>query len=211
MKHIIKQDEPQEFIDWKALANEDWQPSYGDLSGPTKQVVKTALMQEQGYICCYCERRLSDDDSHIEHFRPQSMKGVDPLDFGNMLCSCQNILERGEPRHCGNHKGYWFDAMLIVSPLDPTCEQRFHFTGDGRISPAKSDDLGATTTITKLALDHPKLDDMRRKAIEPFLDETLTEHDFRTFVTGYLTWDEEGKFGEFWSTIRHIFGGLVTA
>lgn len=211
MKHIIKQDEPQEFIDWKALANEDWQPSYGDLSGPPKQAVKTALMQEQGYICCYCERRLTADDSHIEHFRPQTMDGVDPLDFGNMLCSCQKALEKGEPRHCGNHKGDWFDASLIVSPLDPTCEGRFHFTGDGRIVPAKSDDPGAAVTITKLALDLPKLDDMRSKAMEPFLDETLTEHDVQAFVTGYLTRDAEGKFGEFWSTIRHIFGGFVTA
>jgi uncharacterized protein (TIGR02646 family) len=211
MKHIIKQDEPQKFIDWKALANDDWQPSYDNLSGPPKQAIKTSLMQEQGYLCCYCERRLTDDDSHIEHFRPQTMHGVDPLDFGNMLCSCQKILEKGEPRHCGNHKGDWFDAILTVSPLDPACEGRFHFTGQGRIFPANPGDLSAATTITKLALDHPKLDDMRSKAIEPFLDATLTEHDLRTFVTGYLTKDAEGKFGEFWSTIRHIFGGFVTA
>lgn len=92
-----------------------------------------ALMAEQGYICCYCERRLTNDDSHIEHFRPQSDPTVDPLDFGNLLCSCQNQLKKGEPRHCGNLKGEWFDRDLLVSPLIPGCEDRFAFTGDGEI------------------------------------------------------------------------------
>lgn len=102
MKHIVKQGEPEAFLDWKALANEDWMPTYDDLAGETKKTVKGALMEEQGYICCYCERRLTDGDSHIEHFQPQSDPAVDPLDFSNMLCSCQNRIKKGEPRHCGN-------------------------------------------------------------------------------------------------------------
>ena len=85
MKHIVKQGEPEAFLDWKALANEDWMPTYDDLAGETKKTVKGALMEEQGYICCYCERRLTDGDSHIEHFQPQSDPAVDPLDFSNML------------------------------------------------------------------------------------------------------------------------------
>lgn len=105
MKHIMKQPEPELFTDWKNLAGEDWQPSYQLLSGDVKQAVKVALMLEQGFLCCYCERRLTDDDSHIEHFQPQSNPLVDPLDYENMLCSCQNQLERGEPRHCGIRKG----------------------------------------------------------------------------------------------------------
>jgi hypothetical protein len=65
MKHIVKQHEPKAFANWKALANDDWQPTYGDLSGEAKKAVKSALMAEQGYICCYCERRLTEEDSHI--------------------------------------------------------------------------------------------------------------------------------------------------
>lgn len=83
MKHIIKTAEPQEFSDWKAMANNDWEPTYDNLSGIPKKAVKVALMSEQGYICCYCERRLTDGDSHIEHFRPQSVAAVNPLDFNN--------------------------------------------------------------------------------------------------------------------------------
>ena len=68
MKNIVKDQNTPDFDKWKASANDDWQPIYEDLSGTTKEEVKFSLMQEQGYICCYCERRLTDDDSHIEHF-----------------------------------------------------------------------------------------------------------------------------------------------
>lgn len=71
MKYIEKQQEPCVFTNWKAQANDDWQPKYEYLSGEIKKAVKDTLMSEQGYICCYCERRLTKSDSHIEHFRPQ--------------------------------------------------------------------------------------------------------------------------------------------
>jgi len=211
MKHIAKQAEPQAFTDWKALASEVWQPTYADLSGAAKKAVKEALMAEQGYICCYCERRLTDDDSHIEHFRPQSDPEVDPLDFDNMLCSCQNRIDKGEPRHCGNLKSNWFDHHLLVSPLEPDCENRFAFTGDGHIKPAAEDDQGASETIARLGLDIAKLNALRSKAIEPFLDDDLSIDEMRTFVSGYLARDTSGQFGEFWTTIRYLFGGFVVA
>ncbi len=157
MKHIIKQEEPEDFTKWKALKNDEWSPTYSKLSGDIKSIVKTALMTEQGYLCCYCERRLTDNDAHVEHFRPQHNKSFDSLDFSNMLCSCQNQLKKGEPRHCGNLKDDWFDEELLISPLDPECESRFAFTGDGYISSAQSTDSATTETIVRLGLDIPKL------------------------------------------------------
>jgi uncharacterized protein (TIGR02646 family) len=211
MKHVQKGNEPLVFSDWKALANEDWQPTYDDLAGEIKQAVKTELMQEQGYLCCYCECRIDADDSHIEHFRPQSRVDVDPLDFGNLLCSCQNQLQKGVPRHCGNLKGYWFIQELLVSPFDPGCESRFAFTGDGGIKPMDDTDIGAAETIKRLGLDLPKLNAMRASAIEPFLEESLSADELQQFVSGYLRQDNSGRFGEFWTTIRYLFGEAVVA
>lgn len=68
MKHFVKNGEPALFSQWKASATDDWKPTYQDLRGDEKEAVKESLMKEQGYICCYCERRLIDSDSHIEHF-----------------------------------------------------------------------------------------------------------------------------------------------
>jgi uncharacterized protein (TIGR02646 family) len=211
MKYVQKGAEPLEFSGWKALANDDWQPTYGNLSGDTKKAVKDVMMKEQGYLCCYCERRIDDDDSHIEHFRPQSNSDIDALDFSNLLCSCQNQLKKGVPRHCGNLKEDWFDASLLVSPLVPDCESRFAFTGDGAIKPSLSIDTAAIETIKRLGLAIPKLNALRAYAIEPFLEETLSEDDIRRFVTGYLEKDGNGLYGEFWTTIRYLFGDYASA
>jgi uncharacterized protein (TIGR02646 family) len=204
VKHIVKQAEPDAFKQWKALANPDWQPTYADLRGEPKQAVKHALMAEQGHICCYCERRLTENDSHIEHFMPQE-SGKLTLDFSNLLCSCQNNVQTGEPRHCGNLKDHWFDSALLISPLKPDCEKRFAFTGDGGMQPADGTDQAAITTIEKLGLDIPKLRALRAKAIEPFLDEQLSTDELNRFVAGYLCKDSAGCFAEFWTTIQYLF------
>ena len=165
-------------------------------------------MKEQGHICCYCERRLTDGDSHIEHFNPQSNNAVDPLDYANILCSCQNQLkpkQEEEPRHCGHLKGNWFDDHLLVSPLDPGCEVHFAYTADGKIQPARESDDAARMTIKKLGLNINKLSALRKKAIEPFLDEDLSEQERSQFVSGYLRKNTGEMFGEFWTTIDYIF------
>ena len=206
MKHIVKNQNTPAFDEWKASANENWQPTYGrgGLRGAEKKEVKDSLMKEQGYICCYCERQLTDDDSHIEHFNPQSNNVVDPLDYTNMLCSCQDQLNKGEPRHCGNSKDNWFDEALLISPLGD-CEGHFAYTADGKIHPVNEFDAAAIKTIEKLKLDIELLNDLRNKAIEPFLDEDLDELDFFKFVDGYIKKNSDDTFNEFWTTINYIF------
>jgi uncharacterized protein (TIGR02646 family) len=206
MKYISKGAEPAEFIDWKAKGNDNWQPTYSTLSGDPKKAVKLALMAEQGYICCYCEGRLHYHDSHIEHHQPQSDPTADAIDFSNLLCSCQDRLKKGEPRHCASSRGDW---SMPISPLDPSCEVRFAFSADGLIRPAQEDDDEAKETISKLQLHIPKLNSLRSSAIEPFLTEELSLEEFQSFVSGYLRKDDKGQFGEFWTTIRYLFADAI--
>lgn len=208
MKFVEKGEEPEELVSWKNLANDDWVPTYNALAGSPKQAVHQALLAEQGWLCCYCESQIGGDDSHIEHLRPQSNELVDALDFSNMLCSCQRVTQRGEPLHCGNAKGDWYDANLFVAPIDPGCESRFAFTGDGRILPAQQGDAATGETIERLALDIAKLNARRAEAIIPFLDDDLTDDELRRFITGYLLKGQDGRFNPFFTTIRHVFGGL---
>ena len=209
MKHIVKGDEPRELAEWKALESEDWQPTYRDMPGEIKAALKQALMTEQGHICCYCECRLAENDSHIEHFKPQRDPTVDALDFSNMLCSCQNRLKKKEPKFCGNLKGGWFDAKLLISPLDPGCEKRFAFTGDGCIHAKDESIQAAGKTIEKLGLNRPKRNAMRAGAIDPFLDPDLSDEELALLVSGYLGPGEAGRYGAFWTTISYLFGEYV--
>lgn len=203
MKYIIKGDEPQSFIDWKNLANEDWQPSYDKLSGQEKRDVKNALIEEQGAICCYCERRLDYDDSHIEHLNPQC-SGEGEIDFSNMLCSCQQQLKKGEPLHCGNSKG---DELISITPLQDNCANYFTYTEDGYIG---SIDEVSKETIKHLKLDIDKLNTLRASVIEPFIIdietfEEISQEEVKIFAKAYLE-KKDGKYNEFYTTIKYLFG-----
>lgn len=202
MKHITKQAEPQAFIDWKATGNK----TFTDLHKTTlKQELKQALIQEQGAICCYCESTITLDESHIEHLKPRKSFPNDQLDYSNLLCSCQRHLSRGELRHCGNGKENWYDSNLLVSPLSSGCEARFNYTKRGKIKAPKGD-TAAKETITRLKLNFPKLNESREKAIEPFLDDDLSESEMKHFVADYLQPNANGYFNEFHTTIRQLFG-----
>lgn len=211
MKYIIKEEEPVEFAEWKNKANSDWTPTYDDLSGKEKKAVYKNLLEEQGYICCYCECELVDNNYHLEHMNPQERKVVDPLEFFNMLCSCQRQLKKGDPRHCGNSKDKWYCDTLFVSPLNPDCENKFAYTFDGQILPKIETDKAALTTIDKLNLDIDKLTAQRSTAIEAFIDEDISEEELHDFVIGYLRDkdDNGGKYNPFYTTIKHLFADLI--
>lgn len=208
MKHINKNKEPTEFADWKNCANDDWTPTFLNLQNPEKQSVFNSLLNEQGYICCYCERELKENDFHIEHFKPKDSTKFPELqlEYSNFLCSCQRNTTKSEPLHCGNSKENWFEESLIVSPLLANCEGEFTFYFDGHISPSNEQNEKAKETIKRLQLDNNKLVAMRNKLLEPFLED-LTDLELNNFVNGYLVEKENnnGKYNEFYTTIKDLF------
>lgn len=197
MIHIVKGVEPKSFSEWKALENEVWKPTYEQLCGQVKKDLKHALIAEQGGICCYCERRLDDKDSHIEHLNPQCYSPEGQLDFQNMLCSCQKHLKKKEPLHCGNSKG---DKSISITPLQADCTDHFTYTMDGYI---KGVDDTSQHVITVLQLDIDKLNDLRKQVIEPFIIDISLE-EAQEFAKIYLE-KKEGQLGEFHSTITYLF------
>ena len=211
MKHIIKVNEPQELINWK-LSDKMYlrgKPNWNRLNSTLKDVIKIHISQEQGYICCYCEREIFANDSHIEHFKPKNKNKFpqEQLNYNNLLCSCQLECDQGEPRHCGPSKGSWYIEDKLVSPLDSDCEEKFKYTNDGQILPKSENDKDAKTTIKKLQLDIDKLNKLREKAIEPFIDD-LSEEELNMFVKGYLAdrSANNGRYNEFYTTIKYLFG-----
>lgn len=196
MKRIRKAPEPADFSAWKAKLK--GLRGWSRLRPPLKQKVHEALLNEQGFICCYCEASVTKDDSHIEHFRPRTTFRKLQLDYDNLHCSCQREPLAGEPHHCGYAKQDWFDEMLLVSPVAHDCEDRFKFTGNGVITPRRGNDAGAKATIRKLCLDLPKLRALRAAAVEPLCDLPTTE------IRKLLKKDSEGRFVAFYSTIKQV-------
>ena len=211
MKYIKKGEEPESFKAWKALARTTPNYGYSYLQNPEKRQLHDSLLQEQGYICCYCGMRITRENSHIEHLKPQSTPDPDlSVDYKNLIASCQREREPKKPIHCGVAKDNWYDKNLMVSPLNPNCADFFIYTDDGQILP--TDDLekkdAATTTIARLRLDIGKLKDMRENVIKNLwadLDiEELTNEDKQKLIQGFQQLDGNGQYQEFCFAIAYI-------
>ena len=201
MRFILKGNEPKSFKIWKELENEDWKPTYSQLSNPEKKDVYNSLLKEQRGICCYCERELEENDYHLEHLNPQAHHCGDDLDFNNFLCSCLNKTAKGDPLHCGQEKG---DEVLPIDPLQTNCQQQFTFTGNGKI---KGVDEVANKAVEILALDLGKLNDLRENALAPFLDPDLTDQELVDFVKKYI--EDREKSNPFLSAIEYVFSDYI--
>lgn len=151
MKGIEKNSPPADFERWKTEVlpenpeNYDWDDLGKKRKGLFKKnTLRAALLEEQGYICCYCCRRIENrgqDEQNknaaftvVEHFKPKDKKQFPELtfDYGNLFASCDggrsyeqsdNNAEDGaiKPCHCDNSKNnFGFEDGLpeIISPTE---------------------------------------------------------------------------------------------
>lgn len=166
MLYIQKEKEPEVVINWKRKFKNinKRRPGYEDIKGePEKRILKGALIAEQKALCCYCCNRITESNSHIEHFVPQNARADLSLEYTNLHASCQG--EKGDMRHCGHAKSSSYDEALLISPLDVDCEKRFSYTVSGKMEPSDPQDEGAKYTIATLALNDERLKRAREEAM----------------------------------------------
>lgn len=133
----------------KHYANLDDDPS-------DKAQVRQALLEDQGYLCCYCMRSIHPEKHRVrvEHFHSQSSAPERDLDWDNLLAACSGAPNlRGRAKHddadrrvprdnqtCDNRKG---DAAITINPLDKSIEA-IRYLKDGRLQhpdPSLQEDL----------------------------------------------------------------------
>lgn len=160
-----------------------------------KQIIKDILLREQGYICCYCEDRISKGESHIEHVKPKGKQEYAALvsDYHNLLCSCKTR------KSCGSLKD---DIEINISPLDETCETSFIYSDDGAIHGINQ---VAEEIIKLLKLDSERLTRARKGVIDELLwnePENISLTEFDTWIESYLSPSGEGQLPRFWSATK---------
>jgi len=205
MRPICKGTEPEEFTLWKKGDSPDWNPGWSDFDGTAiKSKVKEALLQEQGYVCCYCEQRIEKADSHIEHLESRHGTPQRSLDYTNILACCMREEPR-VPRHCGSRKG---DRTLKVSPLLPDCREYFTFTGFGNVRPTDvpARRAMAEEAITIIGLDIAKLVTMRKRAVDGFIQALagVTPDQARAVLARIDSRNAQGKNEPFASAILSV-------
>lgn len=206
MKQIVKDTSPAEFEKWKedfkALYHSD--PLYKDFRETEEWVhLREVLLDEQGYICCYCMKRIEDWDSHIEHFIPRADRKLHPhsisvshieLEYNNLFMSCN-----GEPKkpndHCGRKKDSE-QAVMLVCPTSPDVENQFIYEADGGIKGVTPE---AMTSIRILGLDSYALNRHRETAIYTALGDGNFDPD--TLVQVYESRDAHGMYSPYCTAI----------
>ena len=169
MKRVTKSHPPSEFQDWlRDNANLDC--SYAALQGKeAHRALKRHLLKEQGYLCPYTGRAISNQTSHVEHIKPQSRctNGED-VEYRNMLACFPADGGDTSYGYGAPVKGSRWNQGKFINPCQQDCERRFVFTWNGKIKPTAEGDSSAHYTISTIRLDHSALQSMRHSAIKGF-------------------------------------------
>lgn len=209
MKRIVKLSEPQTFSAWKTKfqAEKGRMPTYMDLVGKEKQDLKETLLDEQGYICCYCMKRIETYNSHIEHFRPKSNPKYSALDldYNNMFASCNGAKENGE--NCGHRKDAWFDENTTVCPLEEDVEELFTYLPNGEIIAANGNP-GAAETIDRFGLDTKLLTNHRYAAIRAAINQGALK-DVDDWLSFFEEKDADGCYQPFCQAVVCVLRSLA--
>ena len=204
MKYIQKGKEPQIFSEWKAKQR-PLGVNYADyeyLSNPERKAVHISLLSEQGYICCYCCKRVEQNNSHIEHLDPQSKTDAElSVDYTNMLASCGR--DTNWPEYCGNKKQ---NISIGVSPLQANCEEFFSYSSSGEILPTTNNlahPKDAQTTIEVLGLNHYDLTQGRIQALEA-LQGIMTQEEAELLAQVCQQMNAQGRYQPFCNAVLYF-------
>lgn len=188
----------------------------------SKLELREALLREQGYICCFCnrvidpksegdynEREIADLPEEIEHMLPVKHHPKLALDYENLAISCRGGRGTGNET-CNASKG---SSMLPLTPFNPTCEDRIFFTEDGQIQ-GTDDEAEKTIEILNLtAYDEDRAEtiagfiynfDDHEEMENSFSQNLISKADAEQIVATLSQKDNSGRFSPFCSAVISV-------
>jgi len=205
MKKITKNPDPlviQELLNFiQSEKKAEIIPSYTNFR--EKEKLRQSLLKEQGYICCFCMRRIenSHETTKIAHVFPQNpvldedkqkvkKENLD-LDYRNMLAACDG--GKGQPsrlQHCDTKQG---NAVLRINPADPikNCENLIAYRVSGEIYSNNSDINYDLQEVLNLNLETIKK--ARKEAYDEIMKRLDSEYPNKSFTKTIL----EKKIAEY--------------
>ena len=104
--------------------------------------VLQSLLEEQGFLCAYCMRKIAIRSATIEHITGQKYideKGIEvgkqkDTDYNNMLAVCKGIFCQSD-LHCDKSRAKYQNkrAVLFISPLKEQQMKNIKFSQSGVI------------------------------------------------------------------------------
>ncbi len=133
MKQIVKLIELKSLVEHRAKEHSN----FDNIPLIVKEQLRQNLLSEQGFICCYCMKRIPESNPpalKVEHFCCQADNNHLQLTYSNLFASCTG--NEGQPKikqTCDTKKG---NSVLTINPISnpPNCESLFKFNSEGEIS-----------------------------------------------------------------------------
>lgn len=186
MKYIEKkkQNEPPTL---KAYRETTPNASYSGFTD-TEQLLKKALLDEQGHLCAYCNGRISlklnengKPRIEVEHFLSQDAHPEKDLDYENLLGVCNGItIQKNE--HCDKSKKA--EPLQKLDPRHASIESKLTYSLKGFISTVKADPI-VEADLKLLNLNDSFIVGSRKQAMDEALKELKTKYPERLW-TKYL-------------------------
>lgn len=130
MIYIRKNSEP---TDWRLQR----QTSGANFDATNKTVLRESLLQEQGYLCAYCMKRIRrTKDIKIEHYHARNMQNQ--FAYENLLAVCTgNSVPKGTDKHT-DPKRFTCDSMkrdrpLRINPQNLSDMKTIYYDNQGKI------------------------------------------------------------------------------
>lgn len=125
MRYIQKTTAPEAFS--QEIADFTVDTAWNELH--CKPALREYLRQEQYQLCAYCEGKLEDNNSHIEHIEPQERNPQRRFDYQNLIASCNGgeecCADELKPSYaqldiqsCGHRKSNAFEPDLFLNPVE---------------------------------------------------------------------------------------------
>lgn len=142
MKFIVKGNEPAE---WKA---------YRETPGVDFDAIpelKKALLNEQGYLCCYCMNGIKEDNMKVEHYKPRSIYPALKMDYANLFAACKGDF--CTDKHCDTKKDKTELSIHVADPRN-NCEAIIGYSTSGKLTypDAYKNDIEGTLNLNNSVL-----------------------------------------------------------
>ena len=129
------------------------------------EIKENILVLEQEEYCPYCEKRIYDNEGHIEHVKPRDSYPEDFQNYNNLMVSCD------EKNSCGKFKGNKYNDNFINPIIDNPDEYFDYNIASGEIIPKNNDEnskeyIRAIYTIETLNLNCYELKEARKALID---------------------------------------------
>jgi len=180
-----------------------------------KSEVQDILLEEQGYICAYCNRSIhkgSPEDDHqlrIDHVKPKVKHPNQTFDYYNLVGCCFGDDRTLPPnqQHCDASKKN-FEIPVALFPTNNSCESSLIFTATGEV--ISQDPVVADAVNTILNLNCSKLRKLRKEMLEPLLQEDIQPDEAKKLAEFYGKTDS-GKLKNFCGVIIGYLRPIISS